>query len=151
MRKHRVILSAVLLVLFLGMQTPQFARDIPARLAQVELERRTVAIGLLRTINTAEAKYRAEHGSFVVWKTLVSENQKYFDGWLAMYGLQKANEHFSDAPEILPGWNLRLNVHVDGQGYDLLLRDLMDEKCGYAALTDESGVIRQSKAIDCNI
>jgi hypothetical protein len=68
-----------------------------------------------------------------------------------MHGLQKANEHFSDLPEILPGWNLRLNVHIDGQGYDLLLRDMKDEKCGYAALTDESGVIRQSKAINCNI
>ena len=74
----------------------------------------------------------------MVWKTLVSGQPKYFG-------------HFSDAPEILPGWNLRLNVHTDGQGYDVLLRDLMDEKCGYAALTDERGVIRQSKAIDCEI
>jgi hypothetical protein len=55
------------------------------------------------------------------------------------------------APEILPGWNLRLNVHSDGQGYDVLLRDLTDDKCGYAAPTDESGVIRQRKAIDCEI
>ena len=56
---------------------------------------------------------------------------------------------FNDPPEILPGWNLRLNLHSDGQGYDLLLIDLTDEKCGYAVLTDENGVIRQSKAIDC--
>ena len=57
----------------------------------------------------------------------------------------------NNPPEILPGWNLRLNVHSDGQGYDLLLTDMTDEKCGYAVLTDENGVIRQSKAIDCEI
>ena len=58
---------------------------------------------------------------------------------------------FNDPPEILPGWNLRLNLHWDVQGYDLLLTDMTDEKCGYAVLTDEHGVIRQSKAIDCQI
>ena len=47
--------------------------------------------------------------------------------------------------------NLRLSVHADSQGYDVLLRDTTDEKCDHAALTDESGVIRQSKAIDCEI
>lgn len=57
---------------------------------------------------------------------------------------------FNDTPEILPGWNPRLNVHSYGQGYDLLLI-LMYEECGYAVLTDENGVIRQSKAIDCEI
>jgi hypothetical protein len=40
---------------------------------------------------------------------------------------------------------------VDGKGYDLMLQDLTDKTCWYAALTDESGVIRQSKAIDCKI
>jgi hypothetical protein len=29
--------------------------------------------------------------------------------------------------------------------------DTMDKACGYAAVTDERGVIRQSKAIDCPI
>jgi hypothetical protein len=110
-----------------------------------------IAIGFLRTINTAEATYHAKNASFLVWNVLLSGYQEYFDEFLTGNGLQKANLHFSDGPEILPGWNLRLNVHTDGQGYDLLLRDMMDKKCGYAALTDESGVIRQSKAIDCEI
>jgi hypothetical protein len=149
MKKHQVILCTFLLVLFLGVQTPQFAQDTSAGPTKADQERRMVAIGLLRTINTAEVTYHSKNGSFVVWNTLVSDQPKYFDKFLAMHGLQKANAHFSDAPEILPGWNLRLNVHLDGQGYDLLLRDMTDEKCGYAALTDENGVIRQSKAIDC--
>jgi hypothetical protein len=54
-------------------------------------------------------------------------------------------------PEILLGWSLRLAVHADGKGYDVRLQDLTDKGCWYAALTDESGVIRQSKAIDCEI
>jgi hypothetical protein len=35
--------------------------------------------------------------------------------------------------------------------YDLRLEDLADEKCRYAALSHESGAIRQRKAIDCEI
>jgi hypothetical protein len=46
---------------------------------------------------------------------------------------------------------LRLNITADGQGYDVLLEDTTDKNCGYAAVTDERGVIRQSKAIDCQI
>jgi hypothetical protein len=49
-------------------------------------------------------------------------------------------------PEILPGHNLRFNVHSDGQGYDVLLEDATD-KSGYAALSDERGVIRECKAL----
>ena len=35
-----------------------------------------------------------------------------------------------------------------GQSYDLLLEDTTDKACGYAAVTDERRVIRQSKAMD---
>jgi hypothetical protein len=64
---------------------------------------------------------------------------------------KEANLQFSEMPEILPGWSLRFNTHADGQGYDVRLQSLTDKTCWYAALTDESGVIRQSKAIDCEI
>lgn len=151
MKKHPVILSTVLLVLFLGVLTSQFAQDTPARPAKADRTRREVAVGLLRTINTAEVAYPAKNGSFVIWQTLLSDQPKFFDKFLSINGLQQSNLRFAAAPEILPGWNLRLNVHPDGQGYDVLLRDMTDDKCGYAALTDESGVIRQSKTIDCEI
>jgi transposase len=42
-------------------------------------------------------------------------------------------------------------VLIIGRGYDVRLQDLTDKNCWYAALTDESGVIRQSKSIDCTI
>jgi hypothetical protein len=152
MNKHRVILSAILLVLFLGVLTSQFAQDTPTRPAKADRTRRLVAVGLLRTINTAEVAYPAKNGSFVIWQTLLSDQPKFFDKFLAIAaGLQQSNLHFAATPEILPGWNLRLNVHPDGKGYDVLLRDMTDEKCGYAVLTDESGIIRQSKTIDCEI
>ena len=151
MKKRQVILSTVLLLLFLGVQTPQFAQDTSTGPANTDQARHRVAIGLLRYINTAEVTSHSKNGSFVIWNTLLSDHPQYFDKFLAINGLQKDDVHFSDPPEILPGWNLRLNVHTDGQGYDVLLRDMTDEKCGYAALTDESGVIPQSKAIDCQI
>ena len=45
-----------------------------------------------------------------------------------------------------------MNVHADGQGYDVLLRDMTDERCGYAVVSDESVVvIRQSKVFTCEM
>jgi hypothetical protein len=127
MKKHQVILSVGLLVMLFGVQTPQFAQDTTAGPAKAEQERHRVAIGLLRTINTAEVTYIAKNGSFGMWQALVSDQPECFDPFLAMLlrnGWQKADVHFSDAPEVLPGWTLRLNVHPEGQGYDVLLRDI---------------------------
>ena len=161
------ILTSLLLVL-LVVQTPQFAQNTSADPGKAH--RRQLAIELLRTIFTAEATYHSENGSYATWQTLLSSYRKYFDEFLARHKVENARNsvengsggvvwrpktifinQFNDPPEILPGWNLRLNVHSDAQGYDLLLTDMTDEKCGYAVLTDENGVIRQSKAIDCQI
>jgi hypothetical protein len=60
-----------------------------------------------------------------------------------------AGAHFAKQPEILPGWTLRLDVTDGGKGYSLLLEDTTDTTCGYAAVTEERGVIRQNKTIDC--
>jgi hypothetical protein len=75
------------------------------------------------------------------------------DGWrfAAQSGPQLANLHFSEKPEILPGWVLRLDVTSEGKGYDVLLEDTADKTRGYAAITNEGGLIRQSKTIDCDI
>ena len=156
--KKKWVLSSLLLV-FLGVQTPQFAQD--ASTDPGKAHEHQLAISLLRAINTVEATYHSENGSYATWQTLLSSYRKYFDEFLARhFSVQshlltsdkaQTRIQFTDPPEILPGWNLRLNVHSDGQGYDLLLTDMRDEKCGYAVLTDENGVIRQSKAIDCQI
>jgi hypothetical protein len=162
------ILSSLLLVL-LVVQAPQFAQDTSTDPGKAQ--RSQLAISLLRLINTAEATYHTENGSYATWQTLLSSYRTVFAEFLARHSDEFPARHgvvilgqpgavtrhllptipFNDPPEILPGWNLRLNVHSDGQGYDLLLIDMTDEKCGYAVLTDENAVIRQSKAIDCQI
>jgi hypothetical protein len=75
-----------------------------------------------------------------------ARNPKYFDDFLSMHGLLQKNLRFSDAQEVLPGWKLRLNVHTDGQGYDVLLEDATDI-AGYAILSDERVAIRQCKLL----
>jgi hypothetical protein len=115
--------------------------------------RRRFAISLLRTINTAEVGYRIKRGMYVPWDVLLASPEFTERGmhWAAQIDPQLKNTQFTRGPEILPGWSLRLNVTADGQGYDLMLEDLTDKACGYAAVTDERGLIRQSKAIDCDI
>ena len=151
MKKNQVILSTVLLVLFLGILTSQNAQDVPTGAEKSDRLRHEFAVSLLRTINTAEAVEHSTYGSYAPWQTLVAHHAEYFGEFIAVHRQQLPDAHFADSPEIVPGWNLRMNVHADGQGYEVLLRDMTDKKCGYATVTDENGVIRQGKAIDCDI
>jgi hypothetical protein len=112
-----------------------------------------VAVNTLRAINTAEYEYKSVHGTFVAWEVLMVSDQFRGRG----FHLARSNEpqlmdaHFSSKPEILPGWALHLNVSSDGKAYDVLLEDTTDKTCGYAAITNETGLIRQSKNISCEI
>jgi hypothetical protein len=151
MNKPLVILRTGLLVFLFGVQTPQFAQDTAAGPAKPDLERHSIAVGLLRTINTAELGELSKYGAYSSRPILLAHQPKFFDGWVARFYSENPRAHFEDGPEILPGWSLRLDVHADGKGYDVRLQDLVDKTCWYAALSDESGVIRQSKVIDCNI
>src|SRR5260370_32189992 len=144
MRKHRFISSALLLALFLGVLTPQFAQDTPSDPPRQDLERRMHALGLVRQINTAEVTDFLTYGSYASWKTLLEHKSEYLTQWLARNYPQESKLQFGEAPEILPGFTLRLNVHTDGQGYDILLEDAHD-KTGYSALSDEPAAIRECK------
>jgi hypothetical protein len=106
MKKYKFILNTVALLLFLGVQTPQFAQDTPAGPSKAEQERRRAAIVLLRTINTAEVNHHDKNGPFGTWENLLSSEPNGFDKFLALAasGLQKENMHFSGTPDILPGW-----------------------------------------------
>ena len=151
MQKRWFIPTAILLTLSLTAGTSQNAQDVPSAERNPDQARRQFAISLIRQINTAEVVELSTYGSFSSWQTLQAHHVEYFDQFIAMHRQQAPDARFADAPEILPEWNLRLNVHADGQGYDLLLRDLTDKKCGYAAGTDEKAIIWQSKWIDCVI
>jgi hypothetical protein len=80
MDKRLVILGTVLLVFLLGVQTPQFAQDTSTGPTQSDQERLRVAVGLVRTINTAEVVERSTYGSFASWQTLLSHEEKKFSG-----------------------------------------------------------------------
>jgi hypothetical protein len=127
-------LSAALLVLILGTSPSQFARERPNQ------QDHTLVLGLLRTINTAEAADFAERGSYVSWDILREQHLKYLDEWLATYYSHDSSLHFASLPQVLPGWQVRLSVHPDGKGYDVRVRDLARGP-QYAAVSDESGVI----------
>jgi hypothetical protein len=151
MRNKGISLAAVLLILALA--TSLRSQNPPAKSSGVDHANRSLAIGLLRTINTAEVTYKFEHGTYATWETLGASGEFLERSLqrLARNEPQFADVKLSNGPEILPGWMLRFDLVADGKGYDVLLEDTTDEACGYAAVTDERGVIRQSKAIDCEI
>ena len=142
MKKLRIFSNTVLLVLALGTLASQFAQDATSGPEKPDPQRRSIMLGLVRTINTAEVVEQGTYGSFASWQTLLAHNAEYFDGWLRGVYSQEPSVHFGDTPEILPRWNLRLNVNPDGQGYIVFLEDSTDKK-GYAAHSDERGVIWQ--------
>src|SRR5580700_2880737 len=143
MKKHRILLSTVLLVVALGVLTPQFAQDGSTNAEKTDQEKlhRALGMGLVRTINTSEVTELYKYGSYAAWPTLLVHQQEYFDEWLSRFYPQEVNLRFADMPEILPGYSLRLNVHGDGQGYDLRLADTAAKQGSYAAFSDESGVM----------
>jgi hypothetical protein len=162
MKKATFIPTAILSLTCLAAMTLFSAQSATKSPEPTRREQRVLAVGLLRSINTAEMNYRQVHGNFAPWPVLLQNETQYFrkaffntvnSGPLPsqMRDDHLAEMHLTAGPEILPGWNLRLNVHADGQGYDVLLEDLSDKHCGYAALTDEIAIIRQSKTIDCDL
>ena len=142
MRKHGIVISTVFVLLALGMPTPQFAQDASNQQKALDEEHATL-LGLVRTIIGAEVSDSAQYGSFSSWQTLVAHQSDYLSKWLAQFYWQK-NAHFAETPEILPAWNLRLTVQPDGKGFVLVLEDAND-KTGFAALSDERGIIRECK------
>jgi len=143
MNKHRIISSSILLALVFGVLTPQFAQDV-TNPPKPNMERRSRMMGLVRTINTAEVTDFFKYGSYSSWQTLLACNPEYFNGWFRGIYSPEPNAHFGEMPEILPGWNLRLNVNTNGLGYILFLEDSTDKE-GYAAHSDERGVIWECK------
>jgi hypothetical protein len=147
MTKQQVILSGVLLALALGTSASQFAQDASTAVEKPNRQSRNhaLALGFLRTINTAEVADFANYGSSTSWQTLLAHQPGYLNSWLSTYYTR--NVHFGDLPEILPGLTLRLSAHTDGHGYDVLVEDMSD-KSGYAGLSDERGVIRECKWLE---
>lgn len=148
MRTKSILFSIVLAALLITTAKTLWSQDAPHSSSDTDRAKHVLAISLLRDINTAEFRYKTKHGAYASKDALLASDE--FKGRLARIE-SMAKAPVSGGPEILPGWALRLNVTADGQGYDLLLEDTTDKSCAYAAVTDERGIIRQSKAIDCAI
>src|ERR1700730_4136063 len=153
MRRRRIWLTLFLGGMLLSVAIPQRAQSPAAQSSVDEHARRNAAVSTLRAINTMEVVYKSRHGSYASWDVLLASGE--FTGPQMHLAVQNepqlANMSLSNAPQILPGWALRLNVTPDGKAYDVLLEDQTDQRCNYAASSDERAVIRQSKTIDCDI
>jgi hypothetical protein len=115
-----------------------------------DLEQRTLAINMVRAINTAEVSYRSHgNGLFADWASLSASIE--FNNVLNRLSrtqpkLKDAN--LSSMDEILPGWRLQLTVSEDHKSYVVMLMSTVD-RCRYAAVSDQEGIIREGFAIGC--
>jgi hypothetical protein len=119
--------------------------------ADRESGRRSFAQVLARAINAAEADYFKKHGVYATWDTLTGLGEFSSTGtkWASEDFPTVAHALYGSGPEIVPGWRLRLQLAKGDKAYDALIEDVTDAKCGYAVMTDERGIIRQGKSIDC--
>lgn len=148
MKRLWMMIGVLFLVLVFGRVTPQHAQNAQNAATGGEKvdEDHLLLVGMMRTINTAEVMELSKYGAYASWQTLLSHQSDFLNQWLARFHARQGNGHFGEAPEILPGWNLRLEVQSGGKGYLALLEDTSD-KGGFAAVSDERGVIRECRYI----
>ena len=93
--------------------------------------------------------YRDKHGSFANWHDLLNSEEFTAKGlkWAVRQEPQLRLAQLSDGLQVAPGWTLRFNLIADGRAYDVSLEDNTDNSRGYAVLTDERGIIRESNAL----
>lgn len=143
--------ALTLSAMFLLAASPAGAQKTPFGNADRERERRSLAVNLVRAINTAESNYKKTRGTYVTLDALISNGDFSENGtkWAPESLPTVAHAMYGSGAEIVPGWKLRLHVSKDGNAYDLVLEDVTDPKCGYAVISNERGLIRQGKNIDC--
>jgi len=143
--------GALLMILILTWQAASWAQKGAPAVTDRERERRSFAQNLVKAINAAEADYRKKHDVYANWDTLVGIGDFSSSGtkWAPAEFPTVAHALYGNGAEIVPGWRLRLHLSKGDKAYDLLLEDVTDPKCSYAVLSDERGLIRQGKSIDC--
>jgi hypothetical protein len=151
MHKPAASIIFALIVIF-AIALPARPQKAPPLAASTrEDQRRSFSVNVLRAINTSELDYKKKNGVYANWGTLIN------NGYFSESGTKYISEDFptvahalyGNGPEIVPGWRLRLNISNNGLSYDVLLEDVTDPKCGFAAVSDDRGLIRQSKSVAC--
>jgi hypothetical protein len=149
----RRVLGFILIVGLCSLAPPAWPQGSAPSVSDRELQRRSFALNFLRALNSAEADYKKKHGTFANWDALVAEG--YFTDTGTKWGsadFPTVNQAmYSRGTEIVPGWKLRLTICNAGKSYDAVVEDATDPKCGFAGVTDERGMIRQSKYIACQM
>ncbi len=143
--------AGVLLALLLSCQPASWPQKGTPVVADRERERRSFAHNLARAINAAEADYHKKHEAYASWETLMGLGDFSQNGtkWASPEFPTVAHALYGSGAEIVPGWRLRLHLSNGDKAYDVMIEDVTDPKCGYAVVTDERGLIRQGKLIDC--
>jgi hypothetical protein len=149
----RVLFAFALSSAFMLLSSPASAQKNSPGIQDRERERRSLAVNIVRAINTAEANYKKNHGTYATWDTFIANGDFSETGtkWSSESFPTVAHAMYGSGSEIVPGWKLRLQLSKDGNAYDLTLEDATDPKCNFAVFSDERGLIRQGKAIDCPI
>ncbi|HSC77820.1 MAG TPA: hypothetical protein VLB32_04595 [Candidatus Acidoferrales bacterium] len=112
-------------------------------------ERKQLALGAVRFINTAQMYHFRQFGKFVTLKELASsgaieEVRSWYNPEGAGMKAIKALDFLAEL-EILPGFEFRLTTN--GEAYSLLLRDKTDP-CLFTLYSDQVGVIYYGQPID---
>jgi hypothetical protein len=156
MRKEQAMLrnlqrAVALLALILTCQPSSWPQKGSPVAADRERERRSFAQVLARAINAAEADYHKKHQTYASWETLVGLGEFSSNGtkWASPDFPTVGHALYGSGPEIVPGWRLRLLLSNGDKSYDVLIEDVTDPKCSYAVFTDERGLVRQGKSVDC--
>jgi hypothetical protein len=146
-----LVMAASGLIAISFFATAYAQKDAP-RMDDRERQRHSLAVNLVRAINAAEVNYKKNHGLFATWEDFISNGDFSDTGtkWAPESFPTVAHAMYARGPEIVPGWKLRLNLSKDATAYDLVLEDVTDPKCRYAVFSDERGLIRQGRAIDCS-
>lgn len=151
MRRTLLRVGALFLLLLAGQSASWAQKKTLPPPADRERERRSFAQNFARAINAAEADYFKKHGVYASWDTLTGLGDFSSTGtkWVSEDFPTVAHALYGSGPEVVPGWRLRLQLSKGDKSYDALIEDVTDPKCGFAVITDERGMIRQGKSIDC--
>jgi len=143
--------AGLVLVLAMTCQAASWAQKGAPVVPDRERERRSFAQNLVKAINAAETDYHKKHDAYANWDTLIGIGDFSSNGtkWAPADFPTVAHALYGNGAEIVPGWRLRLHLSKGDKAYDLLLEDVTDPKCDYAIFSDERGLIRQGKSIDC--
>lgn len=101
-------------------------------------DQRRAVVALMRALNTAESAARATTGRFVPLADLLDH---------PAMGRVKADIAISNATATHQGATIRLALSTDATQYQVAV--VPAETCGWAAFSDERGLIYTGKVLDC--